>query len=260
MHTIDASLRSSHLTKKNVKFVWSKKENNAFEKLKGKLIFKPVLILSDLVKSFKVQCNVCMHSLGTVLLQEGHAIAYKSRSLNDHEKNLGIYEKELLVILHALDTWKHYLLGTPFILRTDHQSLKYFLTQTKLSDKQMRWANFLSQFHFNIAHIVGKRNQVANALSRRPQVNAVSIATHNDLSSMIDEYATDPHFKDVMSTIALGKKEEPFSVQDGYLLYGNRLCITQALHEKVMFESHAPPYVGHRGIQATLKGIEIYFY
>ena len=77
---------------------------------------------------------------------------------------------------------------------------------------------------------------------------------------MVDEYATDPHFKDVMSALALGKREEPFNVQDGYLLYGNRLCVTQALREKVMFESHDPPYAGHRGIQATLKSIEMYFY
>ena len=159
--------------------------------------------------------------------------------------------------MHALGTWKHYLLGTPFILRTDHQILKYFLTQTKLSDT---WANFLSQFHFHIAHIAGKHNQVTDALSRRPHVNAVSIATHNDLYSMIDEYAMDPHLKGVMSAIALGKKEEPFSVQDGYLLYGNRLCVTQDLREKVMFESHAPPYAGHREIQATLKNKEMCFY
>ena len=51
---------------------------------------------------------------------------------------------------------------------------------------------------------------------------------------MIDEYATDSDFKDVMSAIALGKKEEPYSLHDGYLLYGNRLCITQLLREKVM--------------------------
>ena len=121
------------------------------------------------------------------MLEEGNAIACESRRLNDHEKDLGIYEKEFLAILHALDSWKHYLLGTPFILRTDHQSLKYFMTQTKLSDKQMRWAYFLSQFNFHIAHIAGKHNQVADALSRRPKVNAVSIATHNDLSSMIDD-------------------------------------------------------------------------
>ena len=89
---------------------------------------------------------------------------------------------------------------------------------------------------------------MTNALSRRPQVHAVIIATHNDLSSMIDEYATHPYFKDVLSTIALGKKEEP----DGYLLYGNSLCVTQALHEKIRFSSHAHPYAGHRRIQATL--------
>ena len=75
----------------------------------------------------------------------------KVEGLNNQERILGIYEKELLAVIQALDTWKHYLLGTPFVLRTDRQSLCYFMMQTKLSDKQMRWANFLSQFHFHIA-------------------------------------------------------------------------------------------------------------
>ncbi|MCO5594117.1 hypothetical protein L7F22_048138 [Adiantum nelumboides] len=247
------------LTKKNVKYVWTEKRQQAFDTLKQKLISQPVLALPDLSKPFEVQCDACGDCLGAVLLQEGHAIAYESRRLSSDEQILGIYEKELLAVLHALDSWKHYLLGTPFILRTDHQSLKYFMTQTKLFNKQMRWANFLSRFNFHIAHIAGKHNQVADALSRPPKVNAVSIATHNDLSSMIDEYAIDPNFKDVISAIA-GKKEEPFTLQDGYLLHGNRLCITRSLREKVMFESHAPPYVGHRGIQTTMKAMETYFY
>ncbi|MCO5549888.1 hypothetical protein L7F22_003362 [Adiantum nelumboides] len=248
------------LTKKNVKYVWTEKRQQAFDTLKQKLISQPVLSLPDLSKPFEVQCDACGDCLGAVLLQEGHAIAYESRRLGSDEQILGIYEKELLAVLHALESWKHYLLGTPFILRTDHQSLKYFMTQTKLFNKQMRWANFLSRFNFHIAHIAGKHNQVADALSRRPKVNAVSIATHNDLSSMIDEYAIDPKFKDVISAIALGKKEEPFTLQDGYLLHGNRLCNTRSLREKVMFESHAPPYAGHRGIQTTKKAIETYFY
>ncbi|MCO5548548.1 hypothetical protein L7F22_002008 [Adiantum nelumboides] len=213
------------LTKKNVKYVWTEGKQEAFDKLKQKLTSQPVLVLPDLSKPFEVQCDACGDCLGAVLLQEGHAIAYESRRLSSDEQILGIYEKELLAVLHALDSWKHYLLGTPFILRTDHQSLKYFMTQTKLSDKQMRWANFLSRFNFHIAHIAGKHNQVADALSRRPKVNAVSIATHNDISSMIDEYAIDPDFKDVISAIALGKKEEPFTLEDGYLLHGNRLYI-----------------------------------
>ncbi|MCO5562635.1 hypothetical protein L7F22_016263 [Adiantum nelumboides] len=248
------------LTRKNVKYVWTEGKQEAFDKLKQKLTSQPVLVFPDLSKPFEVQCDACGDCLGAVLLQEGHAIAYESRRLSSDEQILGIYEKELLVVLHALDSWKHYLLGTPFILQTDHQSLKYFMKQTKLSDKQMRWENFLSRFNSYIAHIAGKHNQVADALSRRPKVSAVSIATHNDLSSMIDEYAIDPDFKDVISAIALGKKEEPFTLEDGYLLHGNRLCITHSLCEKVMYESHAPPYARHRGIQSTLRAIETYFY
>ena len=112
-------------------------------------------------------------------------------------------------MMHALDSWKHYLLGNPFIIRTDHQSLKYFMTQTKLSDKQMRWANFISQFHFHIAHIPGKQNLVVDALSQRPRINVVSIAYHNDLSTMIDAYASDIDFANVMSALAIGKTQDP---------------------------------------------------
>ena len=97
------------LKKKNVKFVWSHKQEEAFNMLKEKLILQPILVLHDLEKPFEVQCDACNHSLGTVLLQEGHAIAYKSWRLNEHRMNLGIYEKELLAIMHALATWKLYL-------------------------------------------------------------------------------------------------------------------------------------------------------
>ena len=63
----------------------------ARQMLKEKLILQPILVLAVLEKPFKVQCDACGHSLGAVLLQEGHAIAYKSQRLNDHKKNLGIY-------------------------------------------------------------------------------------------------------------------------------------------------------------------------
>ena len=66
-------------------------------------------------------------------MQEGHAIASKSHRLQEQVCVLGIYKKELLAVIHALDSWKHYLLGNPFIIRTDHQSIKYSMSQTKLS-------------------------------------------------------------------------------------------------------------------------------
>ena len=102
------------LTKKKVKYQWKDKEEEAFQTLKNKLLSESLLKLPDLSKSFEVHCDSCGDSLGVVLLQEGHPIAYESRRLNTHKKILGIYEKELLASIHALESWKHYLLGTPF--------------------------------------------------------------------------------------------------------------------------------------------------
>ena len=107
----------------------------------------------------------------------------------------------------------------------------------KLSDKQIRWANFLSQFHFHIAHVLGKLNPVANALSRRPMVNVVFIAYNHDLASMINNYAQDEDYASIVKELEEGKDKEPFSMKDGFLMYGTKLCITKALREKVMDES-----------------------
>ncbi|MCO5575528.1 hypothetical protein L7F22_029329 [Adiantum nelumboides] len=145
------------LTKKKAKYVWTPKENTAFMQLKAKLMTQPLLVLLDLKKPFEVHCDACGDSIGAVLSQEGHAIAYESRRLNSQERGLGVYEKELISVIHALQSWKHYLLGTAFVIYTDHQSIRYFMTQTKLSEKQMRWANFLYQFHFHIAHVTERK-------------------------------------------------------------------------------------------------------
>ncbi|MCO5588884.1 hypothetical protein L7F22_042845 [Adiantum nelumboides] len=145
------------LTKKKAKYVWTPKENTAFMQLKAKLMTQPLLVLPDLKKPFEVHCDACGDSIGAILSQEGHPIAYESRHLNSQERGLGVYEKELISVIHALQSWKHYLLGTAFVIYTDHQSIRYFMTQTKLSEKQMRWANFLSQFHFHIAHVAERK-------------------------------------------------------------------------------------------------------
>ena len=232
------------LTKKKVQFKWTAKENQAFNDLKERLMSQPLLVLPDLKKPFEVYCDASGESIGAVLTQEGHPVAYESRRLHDQEKNLGIYEKELLAVIHALDSWKHYLLGTAFVIHTDHQSIKYFMTQTKLSEKQMRWANFLSQFHFHFAHIPGKQNPVADALSRRPRVNAVSVAYNHDLTSMVDKYAKDNDFALIFQDLMSGHANEPYSLNEGFLLHGSRLCVVKDLREKVMYESHSPPLCG----------------
>ena len=91
-------------------------------------------------------------------------------------------------------------------------------------------------------------------------VNAISIAHQHDLTSMIDEYVQDDDYAPIVAKLVNNIPQENYSLKEGFLLHGSRLCIMKNLREKVMYESHVPSYVGHRGIQAMTQAIEIYLY
>ena len=83
------------------------------------------------------------------------------------EQNYHPQEQELLAIVEALRHWRAYLHGRPFIVNTDHESLKYLQTQDHLSSRQVRWMENLIEFDFQIKYIKGKTNFAADALSRQ---------------------------------------------------------------------------------------------
>ena len=115
--------------------------------------------------------DACNDGLGGVLTQEGHAISHESRKLKIHEKNYATYDLELAAVIHALKMWQHHLIGRKFILMTDNKGLKYLLDQPNLNARQARWLAFLSEYDFDIQHIKGKENKVADALSRNARMN-----------------------------------------------------------------------------------------
>ena len=94
-----------------------------------------------------------------------HLVAYESRKMNVAEVNYATHERELLAVIHALRTWRHYLLGNHFIVVTDHNSLKYLQTQPTVSRRQAKCSEFLAEFDFEIVYRPGKGNVVVDALS-----------------------------------------------------------------------------------------------
>jgi hypothetical protein len=72
-------------------------------------------------------------------MQGGHPIVYESRKLSQLERLYSIYDKEMLAIMHALTKFRQYLVGNKFVVKTDHNSLKYFLEQKDLSEHQHKW-------------------------------------------------------------------------------------------------------------------------
>ena len=81
------------------------------------------------------------------------------------------HDGELLAIVEAFKTWKHYLEGCKpkVLVLTDHNNLCQFMDTKSLSSRQVRWAQELSRYHFRIDYRQKKTNGAANALSRFSQ-------------------------------------------------------------------------------------------
>jgi len=52
------------------------------------------------------------------------------------ERSYIIYDKEMLAIMHALAKFRQYLVGNKFVVKTEHNSLKHFLGQKDLNERQ----------------------------------------------------------------------------------------------------------------------------
>ncbi|KAG8503329.1 hypothetical protein CXB51_001292 [Gossypium anomalum] len=164
------SVIAAPLTKfiwKRVPFVWTEKQQEAFEKLKKVLTEAPVLIQPESGKDFTVYSDASHVGLGCVLMQEGKVVAYASRQLKPHEENYPTHDLELAAVIFALKIWRHYLYGERCIIYTDHKSLNYLLTQKELNIRQRRWIELLKDYDCSIEYHPGKANVVADALSRR---------------------------------------------------------------------------------------------
>eukprot|EP00253_Pinus_taeda_P015939 PITA_15939 len=155
------------LQKKGRAFEWTLNCQKSFEQLKHLLTTAPILSIADPHKDYVVCTDASKEGLGGVLMQEDRVIAYESRKLKEHEQKYSAYDLELAVVIHALKMWRHYLMGRKFLLLTDHHSLTSYFSQPTLNARQARWMDFLSGFDFDIKHLQGKTNRVADALSRK---------------------------------------------------------------------------------------------
>jgi RNase H-like domain found in reverse transcriptase len=86
----------TNLLIKNV-FQWREDTSQAFRALKSAICSAPVLAMSDFSKPFILETDAC---------------------------DIGIW-----VIIAAIQKWRHYLQGGPFVIKTNHISLKHLLDQ-----------------------------------------------------------------------------------------------------------------------------------
>jgi hypothetical protein len=116
------------LLKKN-SFTWIPTTSQDFQTLNMTMCTNPFLSLPNFTKAFVLECDSLGKGIDVALMQEGQLLAFTNKKPSYQNLDKSIYEKEMLVILHAVDILCPYLLGKHFQINIYHQSLNYFLQQ-----------------------------------------------------------------------------------------------------------------------------------
>jgi len=90
-----------------------------------------------------------------------------------HVENYATHDLELACIVHALQLWRHYLVGNNFELKTYHIGLQHIFTQIDLNARKISWLELLGEYDFDITYIKGTLNKVADAFNLRPHIFSV---------------------------------------------------------------------------------------
>ena len=117
------------LQKRNVAFEWTDEQEDAFNRLKQVLTTAPILGMPTADGRFYLDCDASDVGLGAVLSQDQNGtevvIAYASRTLTKPERNYDVTRRELLAAVFGFKTFRQYLLGRRFVIRTDHSALQW---------------------------------------------------------------------------------------------------------------------------------------
>ena len=238
-------------------FEWNKEAQTAFESLKKALTQALILGLPDFTKVFEVETDASTQGVGAVLMQEGHPLAYISRTLGPKWQGLSVYEKELLALVFAVQKWQQYLMGQKFIIRTDQRSLKWLLDQRITTPFQQLWLSKLMGYTYEIQYKSGKENVAANALLRVPSAQVLFLATSVIQSDLLDKirasYDLDPQLQAYVQGV--GNLKSSYNIIVGFQRKKGRLLIgpDPELRNLILSWVHNSPTGGHAGRDATIK-------
>ncbi|KAJ1588783.1 hypothetical protein NDA11_006436 [Ustilago hordei] len=160
-------------TERFKKFELPEEAQQAFHQLIQAFTSAGVLQHFDYHLPTRLETDASDFAIAGVLKQEHegrwHPVAFYSRKMSSAEKNYEIHDKELLAVVACLTQWRHMLAGLPsqLVILTDHEALKYFKSQRRITGRQARWAMLLADFDFILQYRPGDKGGEPDALTRR---------------------------------------------------------------------------------------------
>ena len=168
------------LLKKGAEWKWGRDEQVAMEELKEALTTAPALVSIDYSEGaglIILAFDASLQGWGAVLMQlerdskRRHPARYESGLWSKAESQYDAGKRECRALLKALKKFKTWLYGVTFVVETDAMTLAAQLNRsaTDLPGALVtQWLAWIRLFDFEVRHVPGAKNIVADALSRRP--------------------------------------------------------------------------------------------
>ena len=156
--------------------------------------------------------------------------------------------------MHALTRFREYLVGSKFLVKTDHNNLKYFLKQKDLSERQQKWVTKVQEFDFDIEYVKGKNKIVVDALLRRPVACSLMEISADWKSHLLVEYFKNKFACEVMDGQI---QDDQYRVIEDIIFYKDKvyLVLDLGLKKNILTAVHDSPLAGHQGFFKTYRQI-----
>jgi len=116
---------------KDVEFIWTENCQEALDTFKRELVTVPILRGPNWALPFHIHTDDSNKAIGAALGKIDEKLPYPiyfiSKNLSKEKLNYTVTEKELLVVVHSLNKFKHYIIGYQTFVHTDHAVIRYLM-------------------------------------------------------------------------------------------------------------------------------------
>ncbi|GBM09897.1 Retrovirus-related Pol polyprotein from transposon 17.6 [Araneus ventricosus] len=194
---------------------WNEVTNKAFETCKDSISKAALLAHPHPDGKLALFVDACDVGIGAALQQQVGSdikpLSFFSHRLTPTEARHSTYDRELLAVYSAIKHFAYTLEGREFTVYTDHKPLTFALHQkhVKISPRQQRHLDFISQFTTDIRFISGSDNFVADAFSR---VSEIQIPNEINYAAMAEAQRTDKELDDLQKILVFLLRRLSFPV------------------------------------------------